>query len=67
MIMLQGPRDSLGQYLRLHRTTSVDVDSKGRQCKEHMMTVLVREMADTMARELAVGVGREEDVLTVLV
>ena len=31
------------EYIHLQRTVSVDVDSKGRSCKERMMSVLAEE------------------------
>jgi len=40
MIALQGTRRGLRQYVQLHRSASIDVDSKGRRCRERMMTVL---------------------------
>lgn len=39
-ILLQGPESQVRQYIVLHKTVSVDVDSKGRSCKERMLTVL---------------------------
>lgn len=40
LIHLTGPSPSIREYLRLHRTSTVDVDSAGRKCKEKMMDVL---------------------------
>lgn len=37
LIFLHGPASSIREYLRLHRTSTVDVDSTGRRCKEKMM------------------------------
>ena len=40
LVLLCGSRASITRYLRLHRTTPVDVDGKGRRCKEKKMDVL---------------------------
>jgi hypothetical protein len=40
LILLSGSSDSCREYLRRHRTQTVDVDSSGRKCKERMMDVL---------------------------
>ena len=40
LVLLCGSRASISRYLRMHRTTPVDVDSKGRRCKEKKMDVL---------------------------
>lgn len=42
-IYLEGSKDGLREYITLQRTVSVDVDSKGRKCKERMMDVLCEE------------------------
>ncbi|XP_036410500.1 RWD domain-containing protein 3 isoform X2 [Megalops cyprinoides] len=40
LILLQGPRRSIKEYLHLQKTVKVDVDSAGKKCKEKMMSVL---------------------------
>ncbi|KAK2502515.1 hypothetical protein MC885_000170 [Smutsia gigantea] len=40
LILLQGDRSSLKEYLVLQKTSKVDVDSSGKKCKEKMMSVL---------------------------
>ncbi|PVD23913.1 hypothetical protein C0Q70_17189 [Pomacea canaliculata] len=39
-ILLQGLAARVKNYILLHRTSTVDVDSKGHPCKERMMTIL---------------------------
>ncbi|XP_005111987.1 uncharacterized protein LOC101856308 [Aplysia californica] len=40
LILMQGEAQSIKEYLVRNRTTNVDVDSRGRSCKERMLTVL---------------------------
>ncbi|KAG5275811.1 hypothetical protein AALO_G00124830 [Alosa alosa] len=40
LIMLQGTRKNIKEYLRLQKTVKVDIDSSGKKCKEKMMRVL---------------------------
>ncbi|XP_036421186.1 RWD domain-containing protein 3 [Colossoma macropomum] len=40
LILLQGERRSIKEYIHLQRTAKVDVDSSGKRCKEKMMSVL---------------------------
>ncbi|NXQ64433.1 RWDD3 protein, partial [Anthoscopus minutus] len=40
LILLQGDRSSIKEYLILQKTSKVDVDSGGKKCKEKMMRVL---------------------------
>ncbi|XP_066536241.1 RWD domain-containing protein 3 [Hoplias malabaricus] len=40
LILLQGGRKSIKEYIHLQRTAKVDVDSSGKRCKEKMMSVL---------------------------
>ncbi|XP_066209264.1 RWD domain-containing protein 3 isoform X1 [Saccopteryx leptura] len=40
LILLQGLRDSIKEYLVLQKTSKVDVDSSGQKCKERMVSVL---------------------------
>lgn len=40
LIALEGAREDLNEYLRLQRTECVDVDSRGRKCKERMMDII---------------------------
>ncbi|XP_062873019.1 RWD domain-containing protein 3 isoform X2 [Trichomycterus rosablanca] len=40
LILLQGTKKSIKEYVHLQRTVKVDVDSSGKRCKERMMKVL---------------------------
>ncbi|KAM9006799.1 RWD domain-containing protein 3 isoform X1 [Sarcophilus harrisii] len=40
LILLQGDRNSIKEYLILQKTSKVDVDSSGKKCKEKMISVL---------------------------
>ncbi|XP_068098692.1 RWD domain-containing protein 3 [Hyperolius riggenbachi] len=40
LILLQGDRSSIREYLVLQKTCKVDVDSSGKKCKEKMISVL---------------------------
>ncbi|CAB1317657.1 unnamed protein product, partial [Coregonus sp. 'balchen'] len=40
LVLLQGARRSIKEYIHLQRTVKVDVDSSGKRCKEKMMRVL---------------------------
>nr|KAF6304956.1 RWD domain containing 3 [Pipistrellus kuhlii] len=40
LLLLQGPRDRVKEFLVLQRTSKVDVDSSGRKCRERMASVL---------------------------
>ncbi|XP_033007465.1 RWD domain-containing protein 3 isoform X2 [Lacerta agilis] len=40
LILLQGDRGSIKEYLLLQKTSKVDVDSSGKKCKEKMISVL---------------------------
>ncbi|XP_057649725.1 RWD domain-containing protein 3 isoform X1 [Chionomys nivalis] len=40
LILLQGHRSSIKEYLILQKTSKVDVDSSGKKCKEKMISVL---------------------------
>ncbi|XP_076833121.1 RWD domain-containing protein 3 [Brachyhypopomus gauderio] len=40
LILLQGTKESIKEYIHLQRTAKVDVDSSGKRCKERMMSVL---------------------------
>ncbi|XP_026882110.2 RWD domain-containing protein 3 isoform X2 [Electrophorus electricus] len=40
LILLQGAKESIKEYIQLQRTVKVDVDSSGKRCKERMMSVL---------------------------
>lgn len=39
-IVLQGPAANVKEYIKLQRSSNVDVDSRGKKCKERMMSVL---------------------------
>ncbi len=49
-VVLFGCREDLSEYIRRWKTYNVDVDSRGRPCKERMMHFLCREEID-VARE----------------
>ncbi|KAF7700278.1 RWD domain-containing protein 3 [Silurus meridionalis] len=40
LILLQGTKESIKEYIHLQRTVKVDVDSSGKRCKEKMLRVL---------------------------
>uniref|UniRef100_A0A8B9FDC8 RWD domain-containing protein 3 n=1 Tax=Amazona collaria TaxID=241587 RepID=A0A8B9FDC8_9PSIT len=40
LILLQGDRSNIKEYLILQKTSKVDVDSSGKKCKEKMISVL---------------------------
>lgn len=40
LILLQGARENIKEYLHLQKTTKIDLDSSGKRCKEKMMTIL---------------------------
>ncbi|MBN3296659.1 RWDD3 protein, partial [Amia calva] len=40
LILLQGAKETIKEYLLLQKTVKVDVDSTGKKCKERMMRVL---------------------------
>ncbi|XP_044157497.1 RWD domain-containing protein 3 isoform X1 [Bufo gargarizans] len=40
LILLQGDRSNIREYLLLQKTCKVDVDSSGKRCKERMISVL---------------------------
>ncbi|XP_051983953.1 RWD domain-containing protein 3 [Xyrauchen texanus] len=40
LILLQGTKENIKEYLHLQKTVKVDVDSSGKRCKEKMMSVL---------------------------
>ncbi|CAG5114721.1 unnamed protein product [Candidula unifasciata] len=50
LILLQGTSQAIKEYVIMNRTTIVDVDSKGKGCKERMLTVLCEIPADSHAR-----------------
>ncbi|XP_041064362.1 RWD domain-containing protein 3 isoform X1 [Carcharodon carcharias] len=43
LILLQGERKAIKDYLVLQKTSKVDVDSSGKRCKEKMISVLCEE------------------------
>ncbi|XP_023417081.1 RWD domain-containing protein 3 isoform X2 [Cavia porcellus] len=47
LILLQGDRDSIKEYLILQKTSKVDVDSNGKKCKEKMISVLFETKVQT--------------------
>ncbi|XP_077189074.1 RWD domain-containing protein 3 isoform X1 [Paroedura picta] len=44
-ILLQGDKSSIKEYLVLQKTSKVDVDSRGKKCKEKMISVLFETKA----------------------
>ncbi|XP_065132176.1 RWD domain-containing protein 3 [Paramisgurnus dabryanus] len=40
LILLQGTKENIKEYIHLQKTVKVDVDSSGKRCKEKMMSVL---------------------------
>lgn len=57
-ILLQGNQKAIKEYIVRNRTTNVDVDSKGKSCKERMLSVLC-EVA-THPEQKMVGFSIEE-------
>ncbi|KAL6763360.1 hypothetical protein V8C86DRAFT_2499523 [Haematococcus lacustris] len=43
LLLLLGPGPDLQRYLQRHRTQNVDVDSRGRKCRERMMAVVLQQ------------------------
>nr|XP_022316650.1 RWD domain-containing protein 3-like [Crassostrea virginica] len=39
-IVLQGHSSNIKEYIKLQRSSNVDVDSRGKKCKERMMSIL---------------------------
>ncbi|XP_061486529.1 RWD domain-containing protein 3 [Rhineura floridana] len=50
LILLQGDRKSIKDYLVLQKTSKVDVDSSGKKCKEKMISVLSETKAQAAHR-----------------
>eukprot|EP00887_Chlorella_sp_A99_P003615 scaffold7.g3615.t1 len=57
LLLLEGPAAALREYLVRHRTQNVDVDSKGRPCRERMMSVVCEEAR--AGRSFPEGFGEE--------
>uniref|UniRef100_A0A8D2AQU7 RWD domain-containing protein 3 n=1 Tax=Sciurus vulgaris TaxID=55149 RepID=A0A8D2AQU7_SCIVU len=47
LILLQGERNNIKEYLTLQKTSKVDVDSSGKKCKEKMISVLFETKVET--------------------
>ncbi|XP_042534532.1 RWD domain-containing protein 3 isoform X1 [Dipodomys spectabilis] len=47
LILLQGDRSNIKEYLMLQKTAKVDVDSSGKKCKEKMISVLLETKVQT--------------------
>ncbi|XP_070642160.1 RWD domain-containing protein 3 isoform X2 [Bos indicus] len=47
LILLQGDRNDIKEYLILQKTCKVDVDSSGKKCKEKMISVLFETKVQT--------------------
>uniref|UniRef100_A0A8C6R1J5 RWD domain-containing protein 3 n=2 Tax=Nannospalax galili TaxID=1026970 RepID=A0A8C6R1J5_NANGA len=47
LILLQGDRSNIKDYLILQKTSKVDVDSSGKKCKERMISVLFETKVQT--------------------
>ncbi|XP_032884787.1 RWD domain-containing protein 3 [Amblyraja radiata] len=52
LILLQGERKDIKDYLVVQKTTKVDVDSSGKRCKEKMISVLCEERLQAGQRRL---------------
>ncbi|XP_066481707.1 RWD domain-containing protein 3 [Tiliqua scincoides] len=50
LILLQGDRSNIKEYLILQKTSKVDVDSSGKKCKEKMISVLSETKAQAEHR-----------------
>ncbi|XP_042321428.1 RWD domain-containing protein 3 [Sceloporus undulatus] len=50
LILLQGDRRNIKEYLILQKTSKVDMDSSGKKCKEKMISVLSETKAQTEHR-----------------
>uniref|UniRef100_A0A6I8PGE7 RWD domain-containing protein 3 n=1 Tax=Ornithorhynchus anatinus TaxID=9258 RepID=A0A6I8PGE7_ORNAN len=50
LILLQGDKNSIKEYMILQKTTKVDVDSSGKKCKEKMISVLFETKAQAEHR-----------------
>uniref|UniRef100_A0A4W5QQZ5 RWD domain-containing protein 3 n=1 Tax=Hucho hucho TaxID=62062 RepID=A0A4W5QQZ5_9TELE len=50
LVLLQGARRSIKEYIHLQRTVKVDVDSSGKRCKEKMMRVLCETQVSDLKR-----------------
>ncbi|XDV27119.1 hypothetical protein PO909_030704 [Leuciscus waleckii] len=51
LILLQGTKENIKEYIHLQKTVKVDVDSSGKRCKEKMMSVLC-EIPQTEERRM---------------
>nr|XP_023497350.1 RWD domain-containing protein 3 isoform X1 [Equus caballus] len=47
LILLQGDRSNIKEYLILQKTSKVDVDSSGKKCREKMISVLAETKVQT--------------------
>ncbi|KAL2089393.1 hypothetical protein ACEWY4_014081 [Coilia grayii] len=52
IILLQGVKENIKEYLHLQKTAKVDVDSSGKRCKERMMTVLCESPLSDSLKQL---------------
>ncbi|XP_035276634.1 RWD domain-containing protein 3 [Anguilla anguilla] len=52
LIILQGAKRSIKEYLHLQKTVKVDVDSVGKKCKEKMMRILCEAPLPNSCKEL---------------
>ncbi|XP_055739019.1 RWD domain-containing protein 3 isoform X1 [Salvelinus fontinalis] len=50
LVLLQGARRSIKEYIHLQRTVKVDVDSSGKRCKEKMMRILCETQVSDLKR-----------------
>ncbi|NXU55406.1 RWDD3 protein, partial [Turnix velox] len=50
LILLQGDRSNIKEYLILQKTSKVDVDSSGKKCKEKMISVLCETKVQSQHR-----------------
>lgn len=49
-ILLQGEHSSIKEYIVRQRSVNVDIDSRGRSCKERMLSVICEEKAEGQKR-----------------
>lgn len=67
LLLLCDQPDSIGKYVQMLKSTKIDVDSKGRRCKEKQSRVLIQsqapvEMGDPTLKVLACGDDLLSDV-----
>ncbi|XP_051021559.1 RWD domain-containing protein 3 isoform X2 [Acomys russatus] len=66
LILLQGGRSNIKEYLILQKTSKVDVDSSGKKCKEKMISVLSETKVQTEHKRFLAFEVREYSTLAEL-